>query len=65
MSHREALAVWMIQNSIATGHGDTFDDLLVELGGFVSSLRADAEGARWEADVLKRSRLGLSRQFKG
>lgn len=28
---REALAGWMIKNSYATGHGDTFDDLLSEL----------------------------------
>ena len=28
---REALAGWMLKNSYATGHGDTFDDLLSEL----------------------------------
>jgi hypothetical protein len=27
----EAVALWMIQNSIPTGHGDTLDDLLREL----------------------------------
>lgn len=28
---RELLALWMIENSYATGHGDTFADLLAEL----------------------------------
>jgi hypothetical protein len=28
---REVLATWMVKNSYATGHGDTFDDLLSEL----------------------------------
>ena len=28
---RELLAIWMIENSYATGHGDTFADLLAEL----------------------------------
>ncbi len=28
---RELLAAWMIQNSFATGHGDTVEDLLKEL----------------------------------
>lgn len=29
--HKETLAAWMMQNSIATGHGDTFEDLLQAL----------------------------------
>lgn len=29
--YREKLASWMLANSIATGHGETFDDLLGEL----------------------------------
>lgn len=29
--YREKLASWMVANSIATGHGETFDDLLGEL----------------------------------
>jgi hypothetical protein len=28
---RERLAAWMIENSFATGHGDTLEDLLGEL----------------------------------
>lgn len=28
---REDVANWMMQHSIATGHGDTLDDLLTEL----------------------------------
>jgi hypothetical protein len=30
---RETLASWMLQHGFATGHGDTLDDLLTELGG--------------------------------
>lgn len=44
-SPREKLARWMIENSIATGHGDTFDDLLAELAGYVRELRALKEEA--------------------
>lgn len=39
---REKLAKWMIENSFATGHGDTIDDLLSELTWQVSELRARA-----------------------
>ena len=31
VAEREKVAVWMIQRSYATGHGDTIEDLLVEL----------------------------------
>lgn len=31
VAYREELAAFMIRNSFATGHGDTFDDLLGEL----------------------------------
>jgi hypothetical protein len=31
VSPKEQLAQWMIQNSFATGHGDTMADLLNEL----------------------------------
>lgn len=30
---RERVALWMMQNSYATGHGDTLADLLIELVG--------------------------------
>ena len=33
------LAVWMIANDFATGHGDTMDDLLKELSWQVKELR--------------------------
>jgi hypothetical protein len=33
------LARWMIDNSFATGHGDTFDDLLKELTRQIKELR--------------------------
>ena len=31
MSDKETLARWMMQHGYATGHGDTMEDLLVEL----------------------------------
>ena len=31
MSDKEILAAWMMQHGYATGHGDTIEDLLVEL----------------------------------
>ena len=31
MSDKEILARWMMQHGYATGHGDTIEDLLVEL----------------------------------
>ena len=31
MSDKETLAQWMMQRGYATGHGDTMEDLLVEL----------------------------------
>ena len=40
MSEREAIAKWMIANSLATGHGDTVDDLLSEAAGQIAELRA-------------------------
>jgi hypothetical protein len=39
----ERLAQWMITNSFATGHGDTFEDLLKELSWQVKELRARAQ----------------------
>lgn len=38
---RERLAAWMIQHGIATGHGDTFEDLLGELSAHVRKMQAD------------------------
>lgn len=46
----ERLAQWMIANSFATGHGDTFEGLLSELEWQVRDLRdriaTQKEGAR-------------------
>jgi hypothetical protein len=39
MSETEQLAHWMIENSFATGHGDSFADLLKELTWQVAELR--------------------------
>ena len=36
---RERLASWMIENGFATGHGDTFEDLLDELRWQIEELR--------------------------
>lgn len=39
---REKVAQFMLCNSIATGHGDTTDDLLIELQGGIQQIRAAA-----------------------
>jgi L-rhamnose mutarotase len=43
------LAVWMIENGFATGHGDTMSGLLAELSDQVKRLRA----AAMEADSMR------------
>jgi hypothetical protein len=43
---REKVAEFMHSRSIATGHGDTIEDLLAELGGYIDILRADRD--RWK-----------------
>ena len=37
---REGIAKWMIANNLATGHGDTVDDLLAEAAGQIAEMRA-------------------------
>lgn len=39
---RERLAAWMMEHSLATGHGDTFEDLLGELSWQVKELQERA-----------------------
>jgi hypothetical protein len=39
-AERERIARWMIANSLATGHGDTVEDLLGEAAGQIRELRA-------------------------
>ena len=39
LADKEKLAAWMIVNRLATGHGDTFEDLLKELTWQVKELR--------------------------
>jgi len=39
----EQLAQWMIAHSFATGHGDTFEDLLKELAWQIEELRQKAQ----------------------
>lgn len=57
---REKLAAWMIANSFATGHGDTFDDLLAELTGHIKELRnqSPAVGEEELARMICNHRLG-------
>lgn len=38
-SAKKQLAQWMLNNSFATGHGDTVEDLLQELTWQVAELR--------------------------
>lgn len=40
--YRERLASFIISHSLSTGHGDTFDDLLIELGGQIKELQQRA-----------------------
>jgi hypothetical protein len=51
VSDLEKLAAWMMANSFATGHGDTIDDLLIELGGQVADLRENISSL--EGDVAR------------
>jgi hypothetical protein len=44
-AYLEKLARWMIQHGFATGHGDSFDDLLEELSWQVKE-RADLNVVR-------------------
>jgi hypothetical protein len=37
-AERERIAQWMIANSLATGHGDTIEDLLGEAAGQIKEL---------------------------
>ena len=39
MSDKEKVAVWMIQNGFATGHGDNLDDLLQEMTWQIKELK--------------------------
>lgn len=50
-AEREKIAGWMIAHSFATGHGDTIEELLEELGAHVDRLR-DALKAQMEATTL-------------
>ena len=40
-SYRERLAAWMLEQSFATGHGDTFEDLLNELAWQIAELLSE------------------------
>jgi hypothetical protein len=40
----ESLASWMLSRGFSTGHGDTIDDLLAELGGQIDDLQHDGQG---------------------
>lgn len=38
--NRELLAEWMIENNFSTGHGDTIEDLFIELTPQIKELQA-------------------------
>jgi hypothetical protein len=42
-SDKERLAIWMIQHGLATGHGETLDDLLHELSWQIKAKDAEIE----------------------
>ena len=44
---REALAAWMIEHSYATGHGDTFENMLKELVGQAEARRVERAGQEY------------------
>jgi hypothetical protein len=48
---REAIAVWMDKQGYATGHGDTIEDLLVELEG--QSKHPNLDNMRAEIERLR------------
>jgi hypothetical protein len=47
-AERGKLAAWMIQHNFVTGHGDTTDDLLAELGAQVDELAQQLTAAQQE-----------------
>ncbi len=49
---REKVALFMGQHGFATGHGDTIDDLLGEMGAQIEELRLRCAGLRAEGDAL-------------
>ena len=59
---REQLASWMIERSFATGHGDTIDDLLIELDGQIKDRAALAE-SRLEVAVRVLEQISRMRPF--
>lgn len=60
MNEKEKLANWMIMNGFATGHGDSFDDLLFELAWQVREIR-NALGHREDLEVARRATSSLPR----
>jgi hypothetical protein len=50
---RERIAKWMILHSVATGHGDTTEDLLDELDVEITQLRARLEAAEKVVDAAR------------
>ena len=46
MSDKEKLAQWMMQQSYATGHGDTIEDLLQELDWQIREQERESRGEK-------------------
>lgn len=53
-SPREVVAMWMLKHGLATGHGDTLEDLLSETAGHVEERQAKflALAAQYRNDLL-------------
>lgn len=59
--NRELVAQFMIAHSIATGHGDTIEDLLKELGAEVTELqRASRNRDMWKGQVERQAAILLN-----
>ena len=69
MSDKETLARWMMQHGYATGHGDTMEDLLVELDiqivenwtrALVNGVQGEREACAVDCEMMERKVQGLS-----
>lgn len=54
---REEVAAWMIKNSLATGHGDTIEDLLGELVPYISALGPAQEAVAGNPSIAELIKL--------
>lgn len=59
MDPREAVAIWMIANGYATGHGDTLDHLLWTLAQTAMERGYLAADAHWLREQQERDRSAM------